>query len=68
MKTMKPTLDIHQLAHLRLPLVPAMAFVLLGGACQSKGAKPADPGIQAHNAKPAALGSTPMVGPFRRPW
>ena len=63
MKTIRPTLNIHRLVHLRFSTVPAMAFVLLGGACQSKGAKPADPGIQAHNAKPAALGATSTVAP-----
>jgi len=63
MKTMRTMLNIHRLAHPRFSLVPALAFALLGGACRSQGAKPADPGTHAHNATPAAVGSTPTLAP-----
>ena len=58
---MRTTLNMHRLARSRFARVPAMAFVLLAGACQSKGVKPADPGAQAHNATPPTLGTTPTA-------
>jgi SAM-dependent methyltransferase len=63
MKAIRTAHNIHRLARRRFPPVPAMAFVLLGGACRNKDARPTDPVALARTTIPAVASATGHGGP-----
>lgn len=52
---------IHRLARSWFPRIAAVAVALVGGACQSKDARPAKEGANAGTATPASLSNTPAA-------